>query len=97
MTTAFVNAGVEGTEFFMRVEEDKTFLSIFEGKVLASNAAGSLILTSGQSAIAEAGKAPVLGVWYVPETQCNGLFIIRPSFIIALPIFRVFLRTYRQC
>jgi ferric-dicitrate binding protein FerR (iron transport regulator) len=40
VNTAFVNAGVEGTEFFVRVEEDKTFLSIFEGKVLASNAAG---------------------------------------------------------
>ena len=67
VTTGFVNAGVEGTEFFMRVEEDKTFLSIFEGKVLASNAAGSLILTSGQSAIAEAGKAPVLGVVVRPR------------------------------
>src|SRR5512139_2848381 len=39
--TAFVNAGVEGTEFFMRVEEDKAVLSVFEGKVLASNAVGS--------------------------------------------------------
>jgi tetratricopeptide (TPR) repeat protein len=65
--TGFVNAGIEGTEFFMRVEEDKTFLSIFEGKVLASNAAGSLILTSGQSAIAEAGKAPVLRVVVRPR------------------------------
>ena len=26
VTTGFVNAGVEGTEFFVRVEEDKTFL-----------------------------------------------------------------------
>jgi len=57
--TAFVNAGVEGTEFFIRVEEDKVSLSVFEGKVLASNAAGSLAVTGGQSAVAEAGKAPV--------------------------------------
>ncbi len=57
--TAFVNAGVEGTEFYIRVEEDKTFLSIFEGKVLASNSAGSLAITGGQSAMAEAGKSPV--------------------------------------
>ncbi len=57
--TAFVNAGVEGTEFFIRVEEDKTVLSVFEGKVLASNEAGSLAITGGQSAVAEAGKAPV--------------------------------------
>jgi tetratricopeptide (TPR) repeat protein len=58
--TAFVNAGVEGTEFFMRVEEDNTFLSIFEGKILAANEVGQLTLTSGQAAVAEKGKAPVL-------------------------------------
>ena len=62
VSTAFVNAGVEGTEFFIRVEEDKTFLSIFEGKVLASNDAGSLAITSGQSAVAEKGKAPAYRV-----------------------------------
>lgn len=57
--TATVNAGVEGTEFFLRVEEGKTSLSVFEGKVLASNEAGSLAVTTGQSAVAEKGKAPV--------------------------------------
>src|SRR5512134_2485209 len=57
--TATVNAGVEGTEFFIRAEEDKTTLSIFEGKVLAVNEAGSLAVTTGQSAVAEKGKAPV--------------------------------------
>ncbi|MGD8334381.1 MAG: FecR family protein, partial [Desulfobacterales bacterium] len=33
--TGFVNAGVEGTEGFIKVEEDRTFISIFEGQVLA--------------------------------------------------------------
>jgi tetratricopeptide (TPR) repeat protein len=56
--TAFVNATVEGTEFFVRVEPDQTFLSIFEGRVAATNAAGSLTLASGQSAIAREGQAP---------------------------------------
>ncbi|MEJ2684125.1 MAG: TonB-dependent receptor [Candidatus Sulfobium sp.] len=65
--TAFVNAGVEGTEFFIRVEKDRTLLSIFEGKVLASNAAGSLTITGGQSAEAEAGKAPVARVVVHPR------------------------------
>jgi tetratricopeptide (TPR) repeat protein len=67
VVTAFVNAGVEGTEFFIRVEEDQTFISIFEGKVLASNEAGKLMLTSGQAAVAEAGKAPVLRVVVRPR------------------------------
>ena len=60
--TGFVNAGVEGTEFFIKVADNKTFISVFEGKVLAANESGNLSLTSGQSAVAEAGKAPVLQV-----------------------------------
>ena len=65
--TAFVNAGVEGTEFFIRVESNRTFLTIFEGQVVATNEAGSLTLMSGQSAVAEAGKAPVLQVVVRPR------------------------------
>ena len=65
--TAFVNAGVEGTEFFIRVADNKTFISVFEGKVLAANESGNLSLTSGQSAVAEAGKAPVLQVVAQPR------------------------------
>jgi len=65
--TGFVNAGVEGTEFFIRVADNKTFISVFEGKVLAANESGNLSLTSGQSAVAEAGKAPVLQVVAQPR------------------------------
>jgi tetratricopeptide (TPR) repeat protein len=60
--TPFTTAGVRGTEFFISVEPEKTLLSVFEGQVVAANAAGSLALGSGQSAVAEAGKAPVLRV-----------------------------------
>ena len=60
--TPFTTAGIRGTEFFISVEADKTFLSIFEGTVVAENPAGSLALTSGQSAVAEAGKAPMLRI-----------------------------------
>ncbi|MBC2734522.1 MAG: TonB-dependent receptor [Desulfobacteraceae bacterium] len=56
--TGFVNAGVEGTEGLVRVEEDRTVITIYAGKVLASNTAGELAVTGGQSAVAEAGKAP---------------------------------------
>jgi tetratricopeptide (TPR) repeat protein len=58
--TAFVNAGVEGTEGLVQVEADRSLITIFEGKVLAANQTGSLILTDGQSAVAEKGRAPVL-------------------------------------
>ena len=60
--TGFVNAGVEGTEFLIEVKDNSTFITVFEGKVLAVNKAGSLGLGSGQSAVAEADKAPVMRV-----------------------------------
>jgi tetratricopeptide (TPR) repeat protein len=60
--TPYVNAGVEGTEFFASVETGKTLLSVFEGRVIASNMEGGLLLTSGMSGVAEAGKAPVLRI-----------------------------------
>src|SRR5262245_28322785 len=60
--TPFTVAGVRGTEFFISVEADQDSLSVFEGTVLEANEAGSLSLTSGQSAVTEAGKAPVLRV-----------------------------------
>jgi len=60
--TPYTIAGVRGTEFFISVEADRTLLSIFEGTVLAANSAGHLTLTSGQSASAETGQAPVLRV-----------------------------------
>jgi tetratricopeptide (TPR) repeat protein len=60
VNTAFVNAGVEGTEGLIEVEADRTLITIFEGRVLASNQVGSLALASGQSAVAERGQAPVL-------------------------------------
>jgi tetratricopeptide (TPR) repeat protein len=65
--TATVNAGVEGTEFFLKVEEGKTSMSIFEGKILASNEAGSIAVTTGQSAVAEKGKAPIRAVVVRPR------------------------------
>ena len=60
VNTAFVNAGVEGTEGVVEVEADRTLITIFEGKVLVANAAGSLALADGQSAVAEKGRAPVM-------------------------------------
>ena len=60
--TPSIIAGVRGTEFFVTVETNRTLLTIFEGTVVAENSAGSLTLTSGQSAVAEVGRAPVLSV-----------------------------------
>jgi len=57
-STPFVNGAVEGTEFFVQVGDDQTLISVFRGRVSAANDAGSLILASGQSAMARSGEAP---------------------------------------
>jgi tetratricopeptide (TPR) repeat protein len=77
--TAFVNAGVEGTEGLVKVDSDKTFISIFEGRVLAANQAGSLTLTSGQAAVAEQGKAPVLTVVVRPRDAVQWALYYLPT------------------
>lgn len=60
VTTPFVNAAVEGTEFFVSVDQDQTLISLFEGRVRADNAQGSLLLTKGQSAVARLDQPPEL-------------------------------------
>ncbi|HSF01967.1 MAG TPA: FecR domain-containing protein, partial [Solirubrobacterales bacterium] len=60
--TPFTVAGVRGTEFYIGLEPDRALLTVFEGTVLAQSPAGSLTVTSGQSAVAETGKAPVTRV-----------------------------------
>jgi tetratricopeptide (TPR) repeat protein len=60
IVTPFVNGTVEGTEFLVEVDKDESRISVFEGQVLALNQTGSIMVTSGQFAVAESGKAPVL-------------------------------------
>ena len=57
--TPFVNAAIEGTEFVLRVEPEQTDLWVFEGRVMASNQAGSLAVDSGEAAVARAGQPPM--------------------------------------
>lgn len=56
--TPFINAGVDGTEFFVGVNETSTRLVIYEGKVTVSNDQGSLVLEDHQAAIATRNTAP---------------------------------------
>ncbi|MEO6562596.1 MAG: TonB-dependent receptor, partial [Nitrosospira sp.] len=56
--TPFMNAGVDGTEFFIGLEEDKARLVIYEGKVSASNEYGSLVLVSNEAATIPRNEAP---------------------------------------
>jgi tetratricopeptide (TPR) repeat protein len=56
--TPFVNGAVEGTEFLVRVDADRTTILVFKGLVAAANGAGRLNVGSGQAVVARRGKAP---------------------------------------
>ncbi len=62
--TPFVNAASGGTEFHIEVNEKEqtTTVTVIEGQMNVTNEAGSTVVTAGQSAIAQAGQAPVLRV-----------------------------------
>ena len=59
-TTPYANAGLEGTEFDIRVSEQErqTEVVVLEGKVAVSTPGGNLGVPSGQIAIAREGQAP---------------------------------------
>jgi Flp pilus assembly protein TadD len=69
--TPFVNANIEGTEFVVKVGAGETFISVYEGKVSASNDSGSLTILAGQSAAAGAGEAPTLRAVARPQDAVN--------------------------
>ena len=56
--TPFVNASVEGTEFFVGLKEDNAEVVVYEGKVSVSNELGSLLLHDHEAAITHKGQAP---------------------------------------
>jgi tetratricopeptide (TPR) repeat protein len=58
VNTPYLNATIEGTELALRVESKRSLLTVFEGRVAAENEYGQIKVASGQSAVAEAGKAP---------------------------------------
>ena len=58
VSTPYVNASVEGTEFLVKVDSDRTAVSVFEGVVAMTNDQGQVKLTSGESGQAEPAQAP---------------------------------------
>jgi len=76
--TPFVSAGVEGTEFVVGVESDRTLVSVFEGLVRLTNPQGSLTLASNQSGIALAGQPPQLRVVARPRDAVQWAIYYQP-------------------
>jgi tetratricopeptide (TPR) repeat protein len=59
-------AGVEGTEFVMTVDEqDRSTVSVIDGKVRFGNDKSSLLLTNGEQASMDVGGQPVRGTGFI--------------------------------
>jgi tetratricopeptide (TPR) repeat protein len=67
IVTPFVNGVVEGTEFFVQVDARQTRIDLFEGRILAQNTYGELLLSKGQGAVARAGHAPQVRILAHPR------------------------------
>ncbi len=58
ITTPFVNATVEGTEFVIQVDSNETNVWVLEGTVRVENPLGKLLLEGGDAAVTRAGEGP---------------------------------------
>jgi len=58
VNTPYLNATVEGTEFYIEVAENQSAIVIMEGVVRAANDFGEVRVGSGEAAAAEAGQPP---------------------------------------
>lgn len=58
ITTPFVNATVEGTEFVIRVNSNETNVWVLEGTVRVENTLGKVLLDGGEAAVTREGEAP---------------------------------------
>ncbi|MGH8524320.1 MAG: tetratricopeptide repeat protein, partial [Gammaproteobacteria bacterium] len=59
VTTPHLKGDIDGTEFTVQVDGNRSLLIVLEGRVLVSNDRGRLAVASGQAATVEAGRAPV--------------------------------------
>ncbi|MCF6204527.1 MAG: FecR domain-containing protein [Methylococcaceae bacterium] len=58
VTTPFLNAVHQGTEFIVEVKPDQASILVLDGKVAANNKLGQVVVNKGQQAIASTGQAP---------------------------------------
>ncbi len=58
VNTPFMNAGVEGTEFYVRVDQHNTEIVVYEGRVTATNQYGRIMLADLEKAVAVKNQPP---------------------------------------
>lgn len=82
VTTPFVNAAVEGTEFLVDVGGDGARVVVYEGRVLAANERGKVSLGAGEAAEARAGQAPA-GIALVEPRNAVQWAVYYPPLLLA--------------
>ncbi len=87
LTTPHVNAGLEGTEFDLRVVdgEPESAIIVFEGVVRVTSASGEISLPAGQSATVRAGATPVVAALNDPALELGWASHYVPLHDAALP------------
>ncbi|NOS75310.1 MAG: TonB-dependent receptor [Methyloglobulus sp.] len=71
INTPIANAGPEGTEFAMSVDDNNASLWVYEGGVKFFNEKGSVRLSPGQGAQAQKGQAPQAHIDIKPKDAVN--------------------------
>jgi tetratricopeptide (TPR) repeat protein/opacity protein-like surface antigen len=102
ISSPIANAGPEGTEFAMSVDESNASLWVYEGGVRFFNAQGSINLKPGQSAQAQLGQAPQAHIDMKPQDAVNWALYYPPLLPYpeaSTPIdkdMRIAIRDFRQ-
>lgn len=83
--TPYANAGLQGTEFVIDVGRKQTSVTVVEGEVRMSNAAGVIGVPSGQRGTARGGAAPVATEVADPFRALGWTPYFAPVLFTALP------------
>jgi tetratricopeptide (TPR) repeat protein len=83
VNTPYLNATIEGTEYALRVQDKRSYLTVFEGRVAAANPQGKIQVGAGQTVLAEAGKAPTPDVLVQPRDSVQWALYYPPILAVA--------------
>lgn len=78
--TPYMNAAVEGTEFYVGVDGQEAKVAVIEGKVNVSNEQGTLLLTDNEAATAKKGQAPQKTLTIKPRDAVQWALYYPPLF-----------------
>jgi tetratricopeptide (TPR) repeat protein len=78
--TPYLNALVEGTEFYVGVDNQEARVAVIEGKVNVSNEQGAVLLTDNEAASARKGQAPQKTLTIKPRDAVQWALYYPPLF-----------------